>query len=134
MRAGGVVDDLLARIEGLEVPTDLADVGAALTDAVGAVREATAWILGVGDRPNDALAAAGPYLRMFGITLGGWAMARQAIAAREMGGGDRFAAAKLATARFYCAELLPQARGQLAALRAGAELLMTTPAEDLASS
>jgi alkylation response protein AidB-like acyl-CoA dehydrogenase len=134
MRAGGVVDDLLARIEGLEVPPDLADVGAALTDAVGAVREATAWIIGVGDRPNDAFAAAGPYLRMFGITLGGWVMARQAIAARAMGGGDGFAAAKLATARFYCAELLPQARGQLAAVRAGAELLMTTPAEDLASS
>ena len=59
-------------------------------------------------------------------------MARQALAARAMGGGDAFVAAKAATARFYCAELLPQARGLLAALRAGAELLMSTPAEELA--
>jgi alkylation response protein AidB-like acyl-CoA dehydrogenase len=134
MRAGGVVGDLLARVEALQVPTDLGDIGAALNDAVAAVREATAWILGVGDSPDDAFAAAGPYLRLFGITLGGWVMARQAIVARGMGGDDGFAAAKLASARFYCAELLPQARGLLAAVQAGAALLMTTPAEDLASS
>jgi 3-(methylthio)propanoyl-CoA dehydrogenase len=131
MRAGGVVSDLLRRMGGLDVPPELADIGAALT--VDAVNQATSWILGVGpDRPDDALAAATPYLRMFGITVGGWVMARQAIAARGM--GDAFGAAKLATARFYCAELLPQARGLLPAVRAGAGLLMGPPAEDLASS
>ena len=51
--------------------------------AVAALREATTWILTHGAaEPNDALAAATPYLRMFGIVAGGWVMARQAIAAR----------------------------------------------------
>jgi len=132
MRAGGAVADLLQQISALELPPDLADIGTALGDAVDAVREATTWILGVGaDRPNDVLAAATPYLRMFGITLGGWVMARQAVAARGAEGG--FGAAKLATARFYCAELLPQARGLLPAVRAGADLLLAIPAGDLVS-
>ena len=42
----------------------------------------TAAILANGlGRYADALAAATPYLRMFGIVAGGWVMARQAIAA-----------------------------------------------------
>jgi hypothetical protein len=83
--------------------------------------------------PNDALAAATPYLRMVGTTLGGWVMARQAAAARADAASDPYAAAKLATARFYCHELLPQARGLLAAVEAGAGLVMSVPADDLVS-
>ncbi len=105
-----------------------------MRDAVAVLREATAWILahGVG-RADDAFAAAGPYLRMFGITVGGWVMARQGAAALAVGTDDAYAAAKLGTARFYCAELLPQAAGLLPAVRAGADLVMGIPAADLAS-
>jgi hypothetical protein len=60
-------------------------------------------------------------------------MARQAAAARSGAGTDAYAAAKLATARFYCQELLPQARGLLATVTAGAAPLMSVPAADLAS-
>ena len=73
------------------------------------------------------------YLRMFGITAGGWVMARQAVAARALGDDDPYAAAKVATARFYCTELLPQAAGLLPAVRAGADLVLALPATDLAS-
>src|SRR6478672_10020268 len=75
MRAGGVVDDFLRRLEAVDPP-----LGDAYPRAVVAVREATTWILTNGaSNPNDALAAATPYLRMFGLVAGGWVMARQAI-------------------------------------------------------
>ena len=38
--------------------------------------------------PNDALAGATPYLRLFGATLGGCNLAGEALAARDVDGGD----------------------------------------------
>ena len=131
MRGGGVVEDFLRRMEETAAPAELL---APLREAIGALREATAWILEHGaQRPDDAYAAAGPYLRMFGITAGGWVMARQAVAAAALGDDDPYAAAKVATARFYCTELLPQAGGLLPAVRAGADLLLGLPAAELVS-
>ena len=75
--------------------------------------------------PMDALAGATPYLRIFGIVVGGWLLARQAAAATRLldTGGDGYDAdflrAKVATARFYADQLLPQARGLLRAATAG---------------
>ena len=126
MRGGAVVEDLLRRIEAVDAP---ASVVGAVRDAADAVREATTWILG--HEPADAAAAATPYLRMLGLVLGGWVMARQARAA--LGIVDAFGAAKAATAEFYCTELLPQARGLLPAVRAGAAPLLAIAADDLAS-
>ena len=131
MRRGEVVAEFLRRMEEVSAPPELV---APLREAIGALREATAWILARGAaRPDDAYAAAGPYLRMFGITVGGWVMARQAVAARALGDDDPYAAAKVATARFYCTELLPQAAGLLPTVRAGADLVLALPATDLAS-
>jgi alkylation response protein AidB-like acyl-CoA dehydrogenase len=134
MRGGRAILDLLDQVAGTELPDGLSDIGVALRDAVSAVREATEWLIANGaQRPDDALAAATPYLRMVGTTLGGWVMARQATAARPDAAADAYAAAKVGTARFYCLELLPQARGLLPAVRAGAGLVMSVPAEELAS-
>jgi hypothetical protein len=134
LRGGRSVTDLLEQVAATELPEPLSDVGAALADAVGATRDATDWLLAHGtSAPNEALAAATPYLRMVGTTLGGWVMARQAAAARPGAATDAYDAAKVATARFYCLELLPQVRGLLGAVRAGAGAVMSIPAEDLAS-
>jgi hypothetical protein len=70
------------------------------------------------------LAGASPYLRLFGIVIGGWLMARQALAASALLDGEpgeraAFLEAKVVTARFYCAQLLPQAGGLLPAVTAG---------------
>jgi hypothetical protein len=121
MRAGAVVDDFLNELAELDP-----DIGDAWPAAVAALREATTWILTNGaTEPNDALAAATPYLRMFGIVAGGWVMARQAIAARKLGLDE-----KLTTARFYLTELLPQATGLLAAVTAGKDVLFElTPSQ-----
>ena len=76
---------------------------------------------------NDALAGATPYLKLFGTVVGGWLMAREALAARGMldtGRGDAsFARAKLATTRFYLEQLVPTAAGGAAAVTAGSDVL-----------
>jgi alkylation response protein AidB-like acyl-CoA dehydrogenase len=124
MRGGAVVEEFLAMLASVDP-----DLGDEYPNAVAALREATTWIKthGASD-PNGALAAATPYTTMFGIVVGGWVMARQAIAARRLGLDDPYNAAKLATARFYIEQLLPRARGLLGAITAGASpLLALTP-------
>jgi 3-(methylthio)propanoyl-CoA dehydrogenase len=135
MRAGGVVDDFLSRIEDLDaeleaVGGNLGGIRLRLADGAATLRQATAWI--ASHDVNDALAAATPYLRMFGIVTGGWVMARQALAATRLGTDDPFLAAKVATARFYCEELLPQAGGLLPAVEGG-DALVAVPTDALAS-
>jgi hypothetical protein len=61
---------------------------------------------------------------MFGLVTGGWLLARSALAAHRLlaeGEGDKeFLEDKIATARFYAEQLLPQAAGLGGAVMAGA--------------
>lgn len=137
MRSGGVVDDFLRRMEHLdgelaEAGGELATIRTCLADGLAALRKATTWI-GAHSDPNTVFAASSPYLRMFGITVGGWVMARQALTAHRLGNDDPFLAAKAITARFYCEQLLPQAQGLLGAITAGSDVLFAIPAEHLSS-
>jgi len=132
MRDGGVVADLLAQMEALgpelaAAGPELAGIQPALAGGIRALREATGWILSRGKtEPNDALAGATPYLRMSGLVVAGWLMARSALAAarllRSTGGGSDavFLREKIGTACFYTGQLLPQAAGLLPAVTAGA--------------
>jgi alkylation response protein AidB-like acyl-CoA dehydrogenase len=131
MRGGGVVADLLARVEALDpelaaAGPELAGVRSALANGVSTLREATDWIMSHGRaEPNDALAGAAPYLRLSGLVIGGWLLARSALAAsrllRTADGADAiFLEDKIGTARFYAEQLLPQAVGLLPAVTAGA--------------
>jgi len=131
MRSGGVVADLLAQMEALGPELDaagqeLAGIQSALADGVGVLREATDWILSRGPvEPNDALAGATPYLRLSGLVIGGWLMARSALAASRLlhtaGGAEAvFLQEKIGTACFYAEQLLPQAASLLPAVTAGA--------------
>ncbi len=73
-----------------------------------------------------AAAGATPYLRLFGTVVGGWLLARGALAAtrRLSGGGEAedrpFLEAKVATARFYADNILPRATAEAAAVTRGA--------------
>ena len=131
MRGGGVVTELLARIGALDrelaaAGPELAGMRPALADGVSAVREATDWILSRGAaEPSDTLAGATPCLRLFGLVIGGWLMARSALAASRLlpsaSGSDAvFLRDKIGTARFYAGQLLPEAVGLLPAVTAGA--------------
>ena len=61
-------------------------------------------------RPAAVHAGAVPYLRLAGLVLGGWQMARALLAALRCEAEDpAFSRARIATARFYAESLLPQA-------------------------
>jgi hypothetical protein len=133
-----VVADFVAGVRAVipeveAVGEELAAFARHLTEVTDAFEASTKWLLehGAAD-PNDALAAATPYLQMLGLLAGGWVMARQAVAAKHLldaGDGDPdFLRAKLTTARFYGDQLLPQALGLGPAVEAGAaELLAVEP-------
>jgi 3-(methylthio)propanoyl-CoA dehydrogenase len=64
-----------------------------------------------------------PYLKLAGIVLGGWQMARAAlIATRKLKAGEgdaKFYQAKIATARFFADHFLSQAAGFRTAILEG---------------
>ena len=129
MRGGAVVKELLDRIAALD--TDLAAAGERvagirmhLADNLGVLRDTTDWLIANAPLdPQNALAGATPYLRMFGFVVGGWLHARAALAAlAHIDAGtdvDGFAEARLVSASFFCEQLLPQAKGLAAAVTAG---------------
>ena len=139
MNGGAVMVDLLAEIAAID--NDLASAGDAfasirdgLADARAAMDEATGWLManGLAD-PNDAMAGATPYLRMFGQLVGGWLLARLALGAQrriDAGEGDAtHLATKVVAARVYAEQLLPTVRAQLGAVTAGKRDLFEVPAD-----
>ncbi|MBW7945310.1 MAG: acyl-CoA dehydrogenase [Sphingomonadaceae bacterium] len=107
-----------------------------LEDALAALESATTWLAdGGASGGDDNAAGATPYLRMFGLTVGGWLLARQASAAERRlaaGEGDpAFLNAKIVTARFFAEQFLPQAAALLGPVTRGAETLFAIPEEAL---
>ena len=82
-----------------------------LRDALAALERTSKWLLErVASAPNDALAGATPYLKMFGSTLGGCVLANEALAAREIentGDPQRY----VTLARFFTENISVQAGG-----------------------
>ncbi len=112
---------------------------AVLSDAVDAVEAATDWLLARKADPAgaaDVLAGADAYLKLLGDTVGGWMLARGALAARarmKAGGEDAgWLSGKIALYEVYAANVLAQAGGRMAALRQGGDLLQRMTADVLA--
>ncbi len=141
MAGGEVVTRYLAEMRGLD--QDLARGGEVFTKmrgnlnaALDGLEEASRWLLQtMASEPNAVAAGATPYLRMFGMTVGGHLLAKGALAAAalaEQPGADTpFLSGRVATARFYSEQILPQAPALLAAITAGAEPLYAIPPEQL---
>jgi alkylation response protein AidB-like acyl-CoA dehydrogenase len=92
--------ELDATVKQVETSNDPAfgTTGAKLRDALGSLERASKWLLErVTSKPNDALAGATPYLRLFGSTLGGCMLAGEALAAKGNGDGER----NVTLARFF---------------------------------
>jgi len=108
---------------------DLADLRAALAEGVAAMEKATSWLLEAhkGDI-RDAAAGAMPYLRLCGTVAGGWLMAKAAVIAKtelqESNADAAFLNAKITTAKFYGARILPRAASLCAEVTAGADTIM----------
>ncbi len=87
-----LLDELSAIVKRVESSNDPAfgTTGVKLRDALGSLDRTCRWLLErVASAPNDALAGATPYLRLFGSTLGGCMLAAEALAARDPGEGSR---------------------------------------------
>ena len=127
MRGGGAMTDFIARMRELDKELDaagdeLATIRAGLSGAIDDLDSATKWIFAHASQPLEVLAGASPYLRLMGVTVGGWMLARGALAAREWkseGGDASFCDMKLHTARFYAEQLLPQTKGLVPQITAG---------------
>jgi alkylation response protein AidB-like acyl-CoA dehydrogenase len=79
---------------------------------------------------DEAGAAAVDYLRVVGHFVYGYFWARMAkIALDKAATGDTFYVAKLATARFYFARLMPETASLMRTARSGAQSLMSLEAE-----
>ena len=113
---------------------ELAVIGQRLAEAASALSGATEWLLAAGDA-GDVLAGSSPYLRMFGTVAGGYSLAKAAIAATRQPSGTGFLTAKVATARFYAEQILPQANSLMPAVTAGSAALASfVPSEPARTS
>ena len=79
----------------------------------------------------DASAGATPYLKMFGLVMGGYYMAKAAIQAEERLQEDsEFYKEKITVSKFYMEQILPQALGLVPAIKAGKEDLFNIKSEN----
>jgi len=86
-----------------------------LFEAVEAFERATLYMLeATKTAPDDVLAGASPYLRLFALARGGTALARGALSARKSlgdDGSDALLEARIATARFFADHIASGATG-----------------------
>jgi hypothetical protein len=105
-----LLDELGNTVKQVEASNDPAfgTTGAKLRDALASLERTSRWLLErVTSSPNEALAGATPYLRLFGSTLGGCVLAAEALAARNLGEGD--AQRYVTLARFFAENISVQA-------------------------
>ena len=134
----GLIDDMRATADALGAASNgLSGMADHLTTAIGRLAAATDWMIEtrISGNPNEWAAGATEYQHMLGIVTGGYLMARAALAAeRDLSSGgrdDSFLAARIATARFYAAHILPRAAALLGPVTGGSELLYAIDPEHM---
>src|ERR1700744_2127986 len=99
------LDQTIKQVEASNDPA-FGTTGTKLREALGALARASLRLSRrVAKKPNDALAGATPYLRLFGSTLGGCMLAGEALAAKGNGDGERY----VTLARFFAENVTVQA-------------------------
>ena len=113
---------------------DMAEFADPVKDSSKELQDAVMWFMQHGMKdPNEAAAGSMDFLHLFGLTAIGLMWARMAKAAQEALAGNAddsaFYEAKLKTARYYMARVLPETSLRLARIKSGAEPLMALDAE-----
>ena len=99
------LERIVKQVEGSNDPA-FGTAGAKLREGLASLTRTSRWLLErLASAPNDALAGATPYLRLFGSTLGGCYLASEALAARNEGDGERY----VTLARFFAENITVQA-------------------------
>ena len=108
--------------------SELKSIGARLAEAADATAQSVDWLLEAakGDQ-NDVLAGATPFLRQFGNVVGGFYLAKGAIAAslalNEAGADAAWLEGKIAIADFFAENYLTEATGLTPAVTSGAQIV-----------
>ena len=133
LRDGAVVRELFAKMRSFDddlASTDLDDLRAPLAHAIDAMADAADWLLLNRANQADVLAGATPFLRMAGLVVSGWLLARSALVAAGLGAAPAtdpetraWLEAKVATARFFVTQLVPGAAALLPAVTGGVQQL-----------
>ncbi|WP_299451512.1 acyl-CoA dehydrogenase [uncultured Pigmentiphaga sp.] len=126
----GLMRETLAE---LDAEGSLSELRTQLAEAVGAYEDVVRFVAERyrGD-VREVYAGSVPYLMLAGYAHGGWQMARAALAAQRKiakGDVDDFYPAKLASARFYCAHLLPRVEALRREILHGATSTLAMPAD-----
>lgn len=124
MDGGATLTTLLARMKA-----DAQDAG--LIALIDACAEVTQHMLAA--EMDDRLAGSYPFLTMVATAVCGWLMEAQGRIAAGAEGDPAFLAMKAAAARFYVAQIVPEAMGLKAAAMASAEALYAVDAETFAA-
>jgi len=105
----GELTEIVIRVETSNDPA-FGTTGAKLREALLSLDRTSRWLLErVTSSPNEALAGATPYLRLFGSTLGGCMLAGEALAARDLGEAAGDPARYVTLARFFAENISVQA-------------------------
>ncbi len=133
-RDGGVVAKaLISQIRDTVAALRLTDssamlsIAARLDLAATNLDEVVAYVVGTYKADIRAVFAGSvPYLKLAGITLCGWQMARAALIAHELKAAEdrAFMSTKIATAQFFAEHLLPQTAGLSTSILGGAQSVM----------
>jgi len=107
---------------------ELKSIGARLAEAADATAQSVDWLLEAAKRDqNDVLAGATPFLRQFGNVVGGFYLAKGAIAASlalgEAGADAAWLEGKIAIADFFAENYLTEATGLTPAVTSGAKIV-----------
>jgi acyl-CoA dehydrogenase len=107
---------------------------ARLKAALDDLERATDWLLAqLKSAPQNALAGATPYLRLFGNTAGGCLLADEALAALRLGDGAARARERIALARFCAENIVVQSGGLTSAVTEGADSVTAAPVPEPAA-
>ena len=114
----------------------LCSMGQALLDGKEQFREAAVWLGGrLAGQPNDAAAGSVPFMRVAGVVVGAYYLARSAQVARQLldsGEGDSdFLNDKITVASFYAEQILPTVAGLVPTITQGADRFFTIPNDRL---
>jgi len=129
---GAFIADMERELQALAIADAAVDTTRkAVLESVGWLKGATQALLkSMAMRPDAGMAVSVPYLRLCGYVIGGWLLAKSAaLAGAQALGTDReFYAAKIRTAAFYAAHVLPIALGLARVIDGGAASVVETDA------
>lgn len=122
-----LIEEMRTSLEGM------ASSHSRMSAAINALERATDWIItNYESDPETVLAGAVPYLRLMGITVGGWLMVRSLeIVQQKRDQYPEFADRKLASVRYFARYILTETDGLAVAVMDGSSAITETALKDL---